>query len=98
MSYDVEHEIKGVQYFVAKIGKQEPDGTYKCTFAQIFGDEEAEQWFESLVGSLKAARKAGVIKFDGQMLLMPVSKDVVIHLIKPLPPGTKVDPPKPTSK
>jgi hypothetical protein len=39
------------------------------------------------VGSLKAARTKGVIKFQGQLLLMPVHKDVELHLIQPLPEG-----------
>merc|ERR1712137_185348 len=53
MPYDVEHEITLVQWYVAKVGKKQVDGTYKCTFGEIFNDEEAEQIFESLVGSLK---------------------------------------------
>lgn len=51
------------------------------------------------VGSLKAARRKGVLKFDGQMLLMPVHKDVELHLVTPLPEGaTKPAPPKPTAR
>jgi hypothetical protein len=33
-------------------------------------DSEVEQTFESLVGSLKAAKKRGILNFEGQMLLM----------------------------
>jgi hypothetical protein len=95
MPYDVEHEIKLIQFHLARIGKAQPDGTYKSTFGDIFNDEQSEQVFESLVGSLKAARKAGVIKFQGQMLLMPTHKDIEIHLVTPLPPGTHIEPPKP---
>ena len=48
------------------------------------------------VGSLKAARRNGVLDFKGQMLLMPVHKDVELHLLQPLPEGSKKpDPPKP---
>merc|ERR1711953_262375 len=96
MPYDVEHEITLVQWYVAEVGKKQADGTYKCTFGEIFNDEEAEQIFESLVGSLKAARRTGVLDFKGQMLLMPVHKDVELHLTKPLPEGaSKPAPPKP---
>jgi hypothetical protein len=91
MPYDVEHEIKLVQYHIARIGKQEPDGSYKITFGEFFADEEVEQVFESLVGSLKAAKRKGLLKFDGQMLLMPVHAGVVLHLVEPLPAGYVVD-------
>merc|ERR1712063_24088 len=89
MPYDVEHEIKLVQWFVAKVGQKQSDGSYVCTFGDIFYDEEGEQIFESLVGSLKAARRQGVLKFDGQMLLMPVHKDVKLTLVQPLPEGAE---------
>mmetsp|Transcript_11038 Transcript_11038/g.18838 ORF Transcript_11038/g.18838 Transcript_11038/m.18838 type:complete len:101 (+) Transcript_11038:50-352(+) len=96
MPYDVEHEITLVKWYVAKVGTKQADGTFKCTFGDIFYDEEAEQIFESLVGSLKAARRNGVLDFKGQMLLMPVHKDVELHLLQPLPEGSKKpDPPKP---
>lgn len=96
MPYDVEHEIKLVQWYVAKVGTKQADGTITCTFGDIFYDEEAEQIFESLVGSLKAARRQGVLDFKGQMLLMPVHKDVILTLKTPLPEGSaKPAPPKP---
>ena len=47
------------------------------------------------VGSLKAAKKRGILDFQGQMLLMPMHKDVVLTLKEPLPEGTVVEPPKP---
>jgi len=95
MPYDVEHEIKLVQFHIARIGKEQPDGTVVTTFGDMFNDPTAEQIFESLVGSLKAAKKKGIIKFDAQMLLMPTHKDVKITLVEKLPPGTQVGPPKP---
>jgi len=95
MPYDVEHEIKLVQFHLERIGKEQPDGTIKTTFGDVFNDPQAEQIFESLVGSLKAARKANVIKFPGQILLMPTHKDVEIILVQRLPAGTVIEPPKP---
>mmetsp|Transcript_4210 Transcript_4210/g.6356 ORF Transcript_4210/g.6356 Transcript_4210/m.6356 type:complete len:101 (-) Transcript_4210:43-345(-) len=96
--YDVDHEVKLVQYHIARIGDAQDDGTVTCTFGKLFHDEEAEQVFESLVGSLKAAKKRGICDFKGQILLMPVHKDVVITLKEKLPDGTVVDPPKPTDR
>eukprot|EP01096_Ripella_sp_DP13-Kostka_P006794 TRINITY_DN244_c0_g1_i1.p1 TRINITY_DN244_c0_g1~~TRINITY_DN244_c0_g1_i1.p1 ORF type:complete len:108 (-),score=58.35 TRINITY_DN244_c0_g1_i1:220-510(-) len=96
MPYDVDHEVKLVQYHIARVGKKQADGTYTVTFGDFFNDGEVEQTFESLVGSLKAAKRRNIIKFDGQMLLMPVHKDVLITLIDPLPEGTYVEPPVPS--
>jgi len=46
----------------------------------FFNDEKVEQTFESLVGTLKAAKKRGILDFPGSLLLMPTHKDVVITL------------------
>jgi len=82
--YDVDEECRLVHFHVDRIGKEK--GTPgNCTFGQLF--VETEQVFESLVGSLKAARKRKVIDFVGQLLLMPVNKDVVITLAKPYDPA-----------
>jgi hypothetical protein len=47
----------------------EKDGEISTTFGKIFKDEVLEQQLESLVGSLKAAKKRGILTFEGQMLL-----------------------------
>jgi Costars len=97
--YNVAHEIALVQWFVRELGKDNGDGTFTCTFGELFVDERAEQTFESVVGSLKAAKKQSVVDFPGQLLLMPVHKDVEIKLLKPLPEGTEFPgAPKPTSR
>ncbi len=48
----------------------------------VFKDEVLEQQLESLVGTLKAARKRGVIDFQGQMLLQGAHDNVDIILKK----------------
>jgi len=81
--YDVDEECRLVHFHVDRISKEK--GTpLSCTFGALF--EQTEQVFESLVGSLKAARKRKVIDFPGQLLLMPVNKDVVITLSRPYDP------------
>eukprot|EP00456_Euglypha_rotunda_P013476 TRINITY_DN1404_c0_g2_i14.p1 TRINITY_DN1404_c0_g2~~TRINITY_DN1404_c0_g2_i14.p1 ORF type:complete len:105 (-),score=22.16 TRINITY_DN1404_c0_g2_i14:10-324(-) len=69
-----------------RLGKENKDGKKVCDFGTFFLDPVTEQTFESLVGSLKAARKRGLIDFKGQMLLYPVNKDVQITLLKPYDP------------
>jgi hypothetical protein len=48
----------------------------------VFKDEILEQQLESLVGTLKAAKKRGIISFEGQMLLQGAHDKVVITLNK----------------
>jgi len=42
-----------------------------------------EQTFESLVGTLKAAKSRGIIDFKGHLLLFPTNKDTVISILTP---------------
>lgn len=53
-----------------------PRGLFK--FKDIFYDEEAESAFESLVGTLLAARKRKILVFDSPMLLQGVHDDLDI--------------------
>ena len=39
--------------------------------------EVLEQQLEALVGTLRAAKKRGIVSYQGQMLMMPVHKEVV---------------------
>ena len=80
-SYDVDREVELVITHMKRVGKQQADGSYKTTFGEFFNDPEVEQTFESLVGSLKAAKRRGILQFQGQMLLMPTHKDVVLTLL-----------------
>lgn len=67
-SQGVEHDIKLLVEGIKRLGV-EKDGQVSTTFGQIFKDEVLEQQLESLVGSLKAAKKRGILTFEGQMLL-----------------------------
>lgn len=53
-----------------------PRGIFK--FKDIFYDDEAESAFESLVGTLIAARKRKILVFDSPMLLQGVHDDLDI--------------------
>lgn len=37
------------------------------TFGKLFDDEEGQQFFEAIVGTLRAAKKRGVVYFKGQV-------------------------------
>ena len=79
--YDVDKEVSLISEHMKRLGTKQADGSYKCTFGHLFNDDTVTQTFESLVGSLKAAKKRGVINFEGQMLLMPTHKDVMLTLL-----------------
>jgi hypothetical protein len=89
---NVDHEIELLVTALKRIAELQPDGTYKTTFIKIFKDEILEQQLESLVGTMKAAKKKGIIDFPGQMLLQGAHDNVEIILKKnriPHPPSTK---------
>merc|ERR1712071_481267 len=50
-------------------------------FGELFDDEQVEQYYEALVGTLKSAKKRGLISFKGQMLLKGAHDNVVISLV-----------------
>lgn len=77
---NVDHEVKLLIECIKRIGKAQADGSVQTTFGEIFKDEVLEQQLESLVGTMKAAKKKGVIDFQGQMLLQGAHDNVVVTL------------------
>lgn len=76
----VEHDIKLLKEGINRIGKKGEDGSMATTFGELFKDEILEQQLESLVGSLKAAKKRSILTFEGQMLLQGAHDHVVVTL------------------
>jgi len=96
-----------------RLGTKKPDGSIETTFAKVVDDEALEQQLESLVGTLKAGRKRGVLLWEGQMLLKGAHDNVSITYVgevkaaakperKPEPkPEPKIEPepePEPEAK
>ena len=65
----VEHELTVLLTGIVRLGTSRSDGSYLVTFGVLVDDERLEQLLESLVGSLKAGRKRGVLQWEGQLLL-----------------------------
>ena len=63
----VDREVLEIQRDIKRIG-QKVDGLYSVKFGALFDDEKVEQYYEAIVGTLKAAKKRGYIDFKGQML------------------------------
>jgi len=59
---------------------EEEGGLGTCVFKDIFEDEEAEQVFEALAGTLKSAKKKGFVSYQGELLLQGPSNAVKISL------------------
>jgi hypothetical protein len=72
----VEDEVKQLLVDIRRIGADGPS----CTFGELFDDEQAEQYYEAIVGTLKCAKKRGLIDFKGQMLLKGVHDKVDITI------------------
>mmetsp|Transcript_21359 Transcript_21359/g.34199 ORF Transcript_21359/g.34199 Transcript_21359/m.34199 type:complete len:112 (+) Transcript_21359:92-427(+) len=78
----VEHEIEELKKFIKRLGDKNDKGQYAVKFGTLFDDDEAQQVFEAIVGTLKAAKKRKVVNFKGQILLKGAHDDVMITLLK----------------
>ncbi|GFH46064.1 hypothetical protein CTEN210_02538 [Chaetoceros tenuissimus] len=78
-----EHEKRveeEVQQLLMDIKRIQPEGETFCAFGDLFSDEQVEQYYEALVGTLKAAKKKGLIHFKGQILLKGMHDNVKVSI------------------
>ncbi len=75
----VEEEIKILAEFIKKLGDE---STNSITFGKLVESDEVADALEALVGTLKAAKKRGIVKYDAELLLKGVSDNVIITLAK----------------
>ncbi|MES1912030.1 MAG: hypothetical protein MHM6MM_004373, partial [Cercozoa sp. M6MM] len=78
MSYSVDHEIAELVRFIKKLSTDASQP--QCTFKQLFEDDECANTLESLAGTLKAAKRRGVVAYGPELLLQGMSDNVVITL------------------
>lgn len=79
-SMNVNEEVERLQVEIKRLGRAQPDGSVTVTFGVLFKDDVCLQVFEAIVGTLKAAKKRGIVKYDSELLLSPVHDNVVITL------------------
>ena len=79
----MENEIQRLLVDIRRIGDEPGSPTVK--FGELFDDPDVEQYYEALVGTLKSAKKRGVIDFKGQMLLKGMHDNVVISIKEATP-------------
>lgn len=58
------------------------EGEPRTTFGELFDDDDVSNYYEALVGTLKAAKKRKMITFQGQLLLKGVSDKVEISIVE----------------
>lgn len=57
------------------------DGKYVVKFGVLFSDDRCANIFEALVGTLKAAKKRKIVRYDSELLLQGVHDSVEITLL-----------------
>ena len=79
----VEHEIGLLVNFIRSIGKKDAKSEkYETTFGDLFRNDDVQNTFESLAGTLKAAKRRKVISYSSELLLQGVHDKEVIRLEK----------------
>jgi len=76
----LDEEIQQLLVDIKRIG-DEP-GSPRVKFGQLFEDDDVQQYYEALVGTLKSAKRRGYIQFKGQILLKGMHDSVVISISK----------------
>jgi len=84
----VEQDLKLLVAGIRRLGVADADGSVVAPFGKIVDDEELEQQLESLVGTLKAGRRRGVLEWQGQLLLKGKDDAAPVKLV-----ATKEEPP-----
>ena len=64
----VDRECLEIQKDIKRLGV-EKDGKYSVEFGVLFDDDKVQQFYEALVGTLKAAKKRGILTFKSPILL-----------------------------
>ena len=57
-------------------------GEPSVKFGELFDDEIVQNTYEALVGTLRSAKRQGLIKFQGQMLLKGMHDNVEISVVE----------------
>jgi hypothetical protein len=83
---------------ITRLGVDNGSGKYAVAYGALFDDPKVEQYYEALMGTLKAAKKRGIIDFKGQILLKGANDKEIITLLSdvgstPPPAPAAAEPP-----
>lgn len=81
----VAHEIALLEEKIVELGSRRPDGRFEVPFGVLF--DATADIFEALAGTLKAAKKKGIVEYAAPLLLKGPSDKVAIVLAKEVPPS-----------
>lgn len=79
---NVEEDVHQLVKEIHRLGTKNADGQTSVTFGVLFKDDRCANMFEALVGTLRAAKRMKIIKFEGEMLFQGVHDNVEIVLFQ----------------
>ena len=79
---NVEHEVELLIEEIKRLGTPNADGQVSVTFGVLFRDDRCANLFEAMVGTLRAAKRKKILKYDGELLLQGVHDNVEVVLLK----------------
>lgn len=78
---NVEHEVELLVQEIRRLGSPNQDGQVSVKFGVLFRDDRCANLFEALVGTLRAAKRKKIVKYDGELLLQGVHDNVEVVLL-----------------
>ncbi|CAE6390185.1 unnamed protein product [Rhizoctonia solani] len=82
---DMDKEVELLKTEIKRLGEKPAEGQpgiMVVKFGKLVRDEKASNIFEALNGTLRAAKRRGVIYYEGQILLQGAQDDVDIVLLQ----------------
>jgi hypothetical protein len=76
----VDHEVALLAEQIKKLGAQGADGRWSVNFGPLY--DATQDIFEALAGTLKTAKKRGVVDYSAPILLKGPSDKVAVVLLK----------------
>mmetsp|Transcript_22006 Transcript_22006/g.46283 ORF Transcript_22006/g.46283 Transcript_22006/m.46283 type:complete len:250 (-) Transcript_22006:1080-1829(-) len=70
-----------IQHLLEDIKRVGVSGKPFVNFGELFDDDEVANYYEALVGTLKAAKKKKLISYEGQILLKGVNDEAEIRIL-----------------
>jgi hypothetical protein len=78
----VETEVAQLKKDIVRLGAINAEGQYEVPFGVLFDDEQGQQFYEAIVGTIKAAKKRGVVDAKGMIWLKGAHDKVPIKLLE----------------
>ncbi|CAE6482796.1 unnamed protein product [Rhizoctonia solani] len=81
----IDEEVESLKREIKRLGTKPADGQPGIAvvkFGKLVRDEKASNIFEALNGTLRAAKRKGVVTFEGQMLLQGAHDNIDVILLQ----------------